>query len=64
MAQQCDNITFQGLKFPGYLHTEESIHDATALKFQDTDTLIVTYPKSGKWLNETKLYKEVMKTRS
>lgn len=39
--------SFQGIMFPGHMHTEESLNFATNFKFEDTDTLIVTYPKSG-----------------
>uniref|UniRef100_A0A3B4C3U5 Uncharacterized protein n=1 Tax=Pygocentrus nattereri TaxID=42514 RepID=A0A3B4C3U5_PYGNA len=39
--------TFHGITFPGHLHTQETFQYAMSFKFQDTDTLIVTYPKSG-----------------
>uniref|UniRef100_A0A8C0GDR3 Sulfotransferase n=1 Tax=Chelonoidis abingdonii TaxID=106734 RepID=A0A8C0GDR3_CHEAB len=40
--------TFAGISLPGHLHTEESLRFASSFQFQDTDVVIVTYPKSGK----------------
>lgn len=39
--------TFHGIKFPGLLHTQESLELAVKFPFQDTDIIIATYPKSG-----------------
>lgn len=41
--------TFAGIALPGHLHTTESLQFATNFLFRDTDVVIVTYPKSGKW---------------
>lgn len=40
--------TFYNIKFPGHMHTQDSLNYAANFKFQDTDIVIVTYPKSGK----------------
>lgn len=39
---------FHGISFPGHLHTQDSLQRALEFQFQDTDILIVSYPKSGK----------------
>lgn len=38
---------FDGIRFPGFLHTPESLKAACSFQFQDTDVLLVTFPKSG-----------------
>lgn len=38
---------FGGVLFPGGLHTQESLKLAVEFPFQETDVLIVSYPKSG-----------------
>lgn len=45
------NVTeiFHDISFPGHLHTQDSLQLALKFQFQDTDVLIVSYPKSGKW---------------
>lgn len=40
--------SFGGISFPGGLHTQESLKLAVDFPFQETDVLIVSYPKSGK----------------
>lgn len=40
--------SFGGILFPGGLHTQKSLQLALDVAFQETDVLIVSYPKSGK----------------
>jgi len=47
MARLDVTETFQGIMFPGHMHTQDSLNYATDFNFQDTDTVIATYPKSG-----------------
>uniref|UniRef100_A0A8C0X1P7 Sulfotransferase n=1 Tax=Castor canadensis TaxID=51338 RepID=A0A8C0X1P7_CASCN len=42
---------FDGIRFPGFMHTTESLKAACSFEFQDTDVLLVTFPKSGEKLN-------------
>ncbi|XP_029000703.1 sulfotransferase family 5A, member 1 [Betta splendens] len=44
---------FHGISFPGHLHTQDSLQRALEFQFEDTDILIVSYPKSGTtWMQE------------
>lgn len=38
---------FHGIRFPGHLHTQDSLQLALEFPFQDPDILIASYPKSG-----------------
>lgn len=53
MARLDVTEVFHGISFPGHLHTQESLQSALTFPFQDTDTVIVSYPKSGKQTQQT-----------
>lgn len=48
MARLDVTETFHHISFPGHIHTQDSLKCALHFQFQDSDTVIATYPKSGK----------------
>lgn len=53
MARLDVTEVFHGISFPGHVHTQDSLEYALKFQFQDTDILIVSYPKSGKKRRQT-----------
>lgn len=47
MARLDVTETFHHISFPGHIHTQDSLKCALHFQFQDSDTVIATYPKSG-----------------
>ncbi|XP_012891121.1 PREDICTED: sulfotransferase family cytosolic 2B member 1-like [Dipodomys ordii] len=48
MDERMDTVeVFNGVRLPGFMHTPESLRTACSFQFQDTDVLLVTFPKSG-----------------
>nr|XP_034378758.1 bile salt sulfotransferase-like [Arvicanthis niloticus] len=44
---------FDGIRYPGYVHTQESLKAACSFQFEDTDIVLVTFPKSGTtWMQQ------------
>lgn len=57
MARLDVTEVFHGILFPGHLHTQDSLQRALRFLFEDTDILIVSYPKSGKDLSHFRIQK-------